>query len=519
MARWAEGYVVDVPYLRSFIRETVPGWMALAAMLLGRRWPDLSKPFRYADLGCGNGLSDIVVAAAWPNAEVWGFDFNPTHIVNARRLAERAELRNVTFVETSFAELAERPPADLPEFDFIVTHGVLNWVTEGNRRHVFDIVRQRLAPGGLAYLGYNVMAGWSSLQPVCELIQLMGRESTKPPELAIGEVLEALEGLRNAGARYFDVHPAVQERLDIFRQANPQYVVHELLTMNWDQLTFAKVADAMAEAKCSFVGSATLTDNIDVMSVPAGVVPLLQSAPTVRVKETIRDIAAVQSFRRDLYSRGRVELAPSQQHHHAEALAIVSLGLSTEGGVKFTTPLGEITGRPEVYDPLLRLLERGPLTVKEARSVEAVAERPFVETVQALVMLVAGGYALPLPPGLDVSGSRAACRRLNLAIAETNAEGGGMDIPWLASPLTATAIQSDWIETLIVRALLLERAPMAGMIAAGVLDTFARTGRAVQHEGKTIADPGEARRIMTDVVEKTLDTRAPVLRRLGILDD
>jgi SAM-dependent methyltransferase len=518
MAGWADGYVVDVAYLRSFIRETAPGWMALAAMLLGRRWPDLSKPFCYADLGCGNGLTDIVVAAAWPNAEIWGFDFNPTHIVNARRLAERAGLGNITFVESSFADLAEHPQADLPEFQFIVTHGVLNWVTESNRKRVFDIIRQRLSPGGLAYLGYNVMAGWSSMQPVCELIQLMGMESAKPRELAIAEVLEAMDGLRSAGARYFDVHPTVHDRLNILRNSDPHYVIHELFTKTWDQLTFAKVADAMAEAKCSFVGSATLTDNIDVMSVPQGVVPLLQAAQTVRVKETIRDIASVQSFRRDLYSRGHVELAPSEQQRHAESLAIVGLGLSTEGGVKFMTPLGEVVGRPETYDPLLRLLERGPLTVAEARRAEG-AERPLVETVQAFAMLVAAGYAAPLSRGADDAAARAACRRLNLAIAETNAEGGGMDIPWLASPLTATAIASDWIETLIVRALVLKTRAAPDQVAGDLFETFAKAGRSVQHEGKTITDPLEALRVLTDVVKKTLETRAPILARLGILDD
>jgi hypothetical protein len=291
-----------------------------------------------------------------------------------------------------------------------------------------------------------------------------------------------------------------------------------LLTNDWDPLTFAKVADEMAEVKCSFVGSATLTDNIDAMSVPQGVVPLLEAAQTVRLKETIRDIGSVQSFRRDVYCRGRVELSTAEQLHHAESLTIESLGLPTKDGVKFTTPLGEIAGRPEVYDPLLRRLERGPLSVRDARAVEGAAERPLVETVQALAMLVAGGYALPLRAGIDAPGSREACRRLNMAIAETNAEGGGMDIAWLASPVTAAAVASDWIETLIVRALLSERAVDAEKISTDILKTFAKVERSVQHEGTIIADPEEAARVMTDVVRKTIEVRAPILARLGILD-
>ena len=518
MAGWADGYVVDVTYPRFFIREIAPGWLTLVAMLLGRRWPDLSKPFRYADLGCGNGLTDIVVAATWPNAEVWGFDFNPTHIINARRLAERAGLRNITFVETSFAELAARPRADLPEFEYIVAHGVLNWISQSNRRCVFDVIRQRLRAGGLAYLGYNVMSGWSSLQPIRELMQLMGLETAKRPDLAIGDILQAIDRLREAGARYFEVHPTVQERLNILRESDPHYVVHELMTEDWDPLTFAKVADEMSDVKCSFVGSATLTDNIDVMSVPEKVVPILEAAQNVRLKETIRDIGSVQSFRRDVYGRGRAELAAAEQSEQAQSLTIVSLGLPTKDGIKFNTPLGEIIGRPEVYDPLMKLLESGPLTVRRARAEAGAAERPLVETVQAFAMLIAGGYASPVPAGVDAPEAREACRRLNLAIAETNAEGGGMDINWLVSPVTAAAVPSDWIETLIVRALLLEGPAGAEEIAADVLKTFARAGRSVQHEGKIVADPKEAERVMADVVRKTLETRAPLFATLGILD-
>ena len=38
------------------------------------------------------------------------------------------------FVETSFAELAARPAAGLPQFDFMVSHGVLSWISPENQR-------------------------------------------------------------------------------------------------------------------------------------------------------------------------------------------------------------------------------------------------------------------------------------------------------------------------------------------------------------------------------------------------
>ena len=55
MAQWDDGYVTDVAYTSNFYREITPSWLAMTSLLLGQRPPDLTKPFGYADLGCGNG--------------------------------------------------------------------------------------------------------------------------------------------------------------------------------------------------------------------------------------------------------------------------------------------------------------------------------------------------------------------------------------------------------------------------------------------------------------------------------
>jgi hypothetical protein len=62
---------------------------------------------------------------------VWGFDFNPAHIEFASDLAARAGLGNVRFVECSLADLEGMPDGTLPDFDFMVSHGLehfqLDW--------------------------------------------------------------------------------------------------------------------------------------------------------------------------------------------------------------------------------------------------------------------------------------------------------------------------------------------------------------------------------------------------------
>jgi len=62
------GYVTDTVYTNQFYRETTPSWMATAALLLGHRPPDLTRPFRYVDLDCAHGFTAIVTAATCPHA-------------------------------------------------------------------------------------------------------------------------------------------------------------------------------------------------------------------------------------------------------------------------------------------------------------------------------------------------------------------------------------------------------------------------------------------------------------------
>src|SRR5690242_14274689 len=144
MAQWDDGYVTDVAYTSHFYREITPCWIAMTSLLLGQRPPDLAQPFSYADLGCGNGFTTLVVAACCPHADVWGFDFNPAHIEFATALAARAGLANAHFVETSFADLAAAPAGAMPDFDLIVSHGVLSWISPANRAHLFGTVAKRL---------------------------------------------------------------------------------------------------------------------------------------------------------------------------------------------------------------------------------------------------------------------------------------------------------------------------------------------------------------------------------------
>ena len=52
---------------------------------------------KVADVGCGHGASTILMAKAYPNSQIIGFDYHKPSIERARKNAEKEGLKNVTF--------------------------------------------------------------------------------------------------------------------------------------------------------------------------------------------------------------------------------------------------------------------------------------------------------------------------------------------------------------------------------------------------------------------------------------
>lgn len=71
--------------------------------------PKLKAGAKIADIGCGHGSSSILLAAAYPNSTIHGFDFHAPSIERARAKAEDAGLDNVHF---EVARAQDYPGAD-----------------------------------------------------------------------------------------------------------------------------------------------------------------------------------------------------------------------------------------------------------------------------------------------------------------------------------------------------------------------------------------------------------------------
>lgn len=515
MALWDHGYVTDVAYVANTYVESTPTWLAAGSLLLHYLPQDMTAPFRYADLGCGNGLNAIAAAATNPNAEVWGFDFNPTHIEYARGLAAQAGLTNVRFEEMSFQALADAAAALPGKFDIMVTHGVLSWISLENRRHLVAAFDRWLRPGGLAYISYNLSTGWAGMEPVRLLMRQLAEQGVRRTDQEVPDIVGIVEQLKAGGARFFPAHPGLEEHLNQIKRMDPRYVAHEFLNRDWHPVMFADVAEMMTEARTRYIGSATFLENIDSLSVPAGIAPVLNATRDPGTRETMRDLAAAKAFRRDMWRRGGEPMPPIEQAIAADNLGMVWSGKPADNPIQFATPFGTVTGQGDFYSPMMDRLRQGPVTIGQLRAMPGLQNRPHGDFAQAALMLMGARYAYPVSPTADLAATRAATARLNAAILARFRRG--IDMSCLVSPVAGCGLTISILDALAVGRVVDGTAAEQDVLAEAVLRDLYQSGRSLMHEGAVVRDPAVARSIMDQTIRDFLAIQLPVLRGLGIV--
>ncbi|MGI9011818.1 MAG: class I SAM-dependent methyltransferase [Nitrososphaeraceae archaeon] len=70
----------------------------------GKIQEKLKQGIKVADIGCGYGISTIIMAKAFPNSQFIGFDFHNESIEKANNLAKQENLNNLKFEIASASE-------------------------------------------------------------------------------------------------------------------------------------------------------------------------------------------------------------------------------------------------------------------------------------------------------------------------------------------------------------------------------------------------------------------------------
>lgn len=449
MNDWTSGYVADIDYTYDFFRELTPSHLGFCAHSKGHDHA-LDRPnLTYCELGCGQGFSANLLAAANPHIQFHAMDFNPAHMAGAANLARDAELDNVHFYERSFDDFGDAP--GLPqEFDVIALHGVYSWVSKEHQQHITSFISQRLKSGGLVYLSYNALPGWAPALPLRRILTNRAEQGSGPLSERIAEAVEFAHQLEQNGADYFTGNPTLTKRLSKMKSMPASYLAHEYFNKDWTPFHFEDIASDMSQAKLKFLGAAEPRDHVDDISFSDEQQTLLKMESDPVHRESLRDILLNEQFRTDLFVKGKL---PMTERGSVAAWFKTPLAVTRHyggGTVKLTWRRGEIPMDQEQYGPVLTALAQGPMTTRELLELGVFGQMPWGEITRMLTLLIGDGYLAPSLSNEGLEDRRERCRIFNAAVAKRSEESETLQ--FFASPVTGGGIALDRFEQLFLLA-------------------------------------------------------------------
>ncbi len=167
----------EIPYPAAARAQTHPDRMAARARLLGLDPPDPSTA-RVLEIGSSDGGNLIPMAFGSPEGSFVGLDLSGAAIARGQKFAAGLGLANVRLLHM---DLMDAGP-ELGEFDYIVSHGVYSWIPEPARDKLMAITGELLAPGGVAYISFNVCPGGYFPRIMREMMSYHARGQESPED-------------------------------------------------------------------------------------------------------------------------------------------------------------------------------------------------------------------------------------------------------------------------------------------------------------------------------------------------
>jgi SAM-dependent methyltransferase len=508
---WNEGYFTDVGYTYGYYREINPVFQRYCLLLRGLGGVESANAY-HCELGFGQGVSVNIHAAANPGHYV-ATDFNPAHANHANSLAAGFN-SSARLYDDSFEQLLVRQ--DLPQFDSISRHGIWTWISRDNQKLIVEFTRRHLKPGGVLYISYNCLPGWSPQAPLRQLFTLHDRFAA-PASGAVGRVEAALkfsEALLAAQPAYARAVPGLDAKLKTVMGQNRNYVAHEYFNRDWNVMYFTDVVDALAPAKLDYACTAVTQDTVDAINLSAEGQTFLKTIEHPIMREQARDYFVNQQFRKDLYVRGASKLADSEQRERMLNTRFVLTQSADSVPSKVTGAMGEATLQQEIYAPLIEALAAKAYAPKTMRQLAAALPSPSYPILsQAIAILVGLGAVAPCQSEAAEKQVQVRCAALNQHLCQQAHFDKRVEV--LASPVTGGGVTVDRFQQLFLNAIRLGRKQPAEW-AQYVWQILAEQGQRLLKDGKAMESPEDNLAELTRQAEVFADKGLAVLKALRV---
>lgn len=510
---WAQGYVTEIDYPYYYNKYLAPDWIRMALLLQGYAPPPVGA---YLELGYGQGVSAAIHAAA-TNSPVWGTDFSPAQAAHAQGLAQAAH-SGARFFEESFAEFAARE--DLPEFSMVAMHGIWSWISADNRAVLIDLLRRKLLPGGVMYLGYNTFPGWAPMQPLRHLMSLHETQLGAKERGMVARVEDAmafLRQLRDAGAGYFEVNPEVSAFLSRLEGLNKHYLAHEYFNQHWSPEYFTDIEQEFDAAKLQYAVSAAFYDRLLMFGKSEAARNLLEGLRHPGMRETVSDFILNRTFRHDLWLKGPRRLSKVEQFERLQQESFTLLTHKEDVPAKISEDNITLELNQDIHQPLLEALAADNYRSKsfaELIQQPAIAAIQIQGLIEALGVLINSRYVHAVQADAVIRQAAPRCWALNRELCERSRWSNNID--HLASPVTGCGIPVGRIQQLFLRAY---------QYVGGTPETWATSAlhclldnnEHVLRDGEKIESEQESLSELTQQAQRFAEQLLPMLHRLGVV--
>ena len=516
MSEWTSGYVSELGYTYGYYSELGTSQIAFLLALQGWHAPKVKTAL---ELGYGQGVS-INIHAASNDVEWWGTDFNPSQAAFAMNLSEASQ-SGATLYDDSFHELLSRE--DLPVFDFICLHGIWSWISEQNRAVIVDLIRDKLAVGGVVYVSYNTLPGWSGFAPLRHLMtahaNTLSSEGTGLAgriEGAIGFAEEVLELKPN----YLKSFPAATSRVESLKKQSRHYLAHEYFNKDWHPMHFGTMAELMSSAKLQYAGPADFLSTVDAINVSPEQKAFLNKISDTHFRESVRDFMTNMQFRKDYWIKGPRQLNQSEHFRIIREQEIVLVAPLDEIKLKVSGARGELDLQPSIYEPVLQsLANHEPRRIGDIESELCGSDSQggaieWPQLVQAITVLLGkGNVRLVMNPGASavIEKQTAALNEVIMDRARHSAE-----INTLASPLLGAGAGVSQIDQILIG--LLKNAELSvDSLVDQLWGILSAQGARLMEEGRELATEEENLVALRALVQSFEKKRRPILESLQIM--
>jgi SAM-dependent methyltransferase len=476
MTSWTSGYVADIDYTYGYYTELNPARIRLAFAANDLAFPEIGAA---CELGFGQGVSTNIHASA-SRVSWWGTDFNPAQAAFGQELGA---VSGAQVFDASFAEFCSR--SDLPDFDFIALHGIWTWISDQNRQVIVDFVRRKLKVGGVLYISYNTLPGWSTPAPLRHIMTEHKDKMGASGSGIVNQVEGALaftERLLETNPMWSRSNPSIAERFTNIKPQNRNYLAHEYFNRDWHPMYFADMARYLEPAKLSFACSANFNDYLDAINLTDEHQALLNEMTDPHYRQTIRDFMVNQQFRKDYWVKGARKLNAVEKTEALRSQGVVLDKPRADVTLKAAGSLGEVSMADTVYNPILDFL--GDHTPKTIGQIEAgLKELNLAQIQQAILLLVGQGHVSPTQEAKAIEACKARAKTLNqLLLSKAR---GSNDIGYLADPVTGGSLSVNRFQQLFLLAYQQGQKKVEQM-AQSAWNVLNSQGQRLLKEGKTL---------------------------------